>query len=263
MMFLPLASLDPRPSVTVFNCIVLQLVFSAQLLLLQSKFNQQAKDTAIIHKEVLHEYDTKYVHPRLHPVVRDVGTQMSTDDPTDTGDFVEIGTPMTVIKKEFHTSPNPYLPRTKVEDAQGHQTAPLPRAVTPTGFERWPEPSNKLRHSPLRQSLPAGSKPIPTPISGKPSTGVSFGGSMGLFTHANSPLKKATSLSDINSGFFSPRNSREMAAMEQQNSPKKISPKKPTENRRLTTSTLEQTSGNPFQNPRNPRLPQERYPSMW
>ena len=109
MLFLPLESLDPRPSVTVFNAIALQVILSAQMMLLQTRFSQQIKDTAIIHKEVLHEYDTKFVHPRLHPVVRDVGTQASFTETEEDGDIdsVEIGTPTTIIKKEFHTHPNP------------------------------------------------------------------------------------------------------------------------------------------------------------
>ncbi|SLM40791.1 Protein of unknown function DUF2418 [Lasallia pustulata] len=81
-LFLPTAPQDPRPSITVVTTIVLAALLSTQLLLLQSSFSQQSKDTSVIQKEVLHEYDTKYVHPRTQPLVRDVGTQYSTPSPS-------------------------------------------------------------------------------------------------------------------------------------------------------------------------------------
>jgi hypothetical protein len=81
-LLLPAALSDPRPSVTVLTTIVLGCVLSAQLYLLQSNFSQQSKDSSIIHKEVMNEYDTKFVHPRTQPLMRDVGTQFSLRTPT-------------------------------------------------------------------------------------------------------------------------------------------------------------------------------------
>ncbi|KAM0328107.1 hypothetical protein ACHAQA_005510 [Verticillium albo-atrum] len=277
MLFLPLENLDPRPSVTVFNCLALQVILSVQLLFLQTRFSQQIKDTAIIHKEVLHEYDTKFVHPRLHPLVRDVGTQASFEEETEEdGDFVELGTPTTVIKKEFQTHPNPnYMRHVDPEHtpARVHRnvqhSAVATRLFTPASQSRrsgtfTPVPNTR---SPSRQSLPAGyqsASAAATP-SVSTSTGTQYGGNLGVFTHANSPLKKATSLYDLNSDYASPRNSREMAALEQRRaSPVKDNRRITTDNRRITTANDgEEPSTNPFAHTQKNRFSQERYPKMW
>ncbi|OHX00850.1 DUF2418 domain-containing protein [Colletotrichum incanum] len=269
MMFLPLVPLDPRPSVTIFNCIVLQLILTAQLMFVQTRYAQQIKDTAIIHKEVLHEYDTKFVRPRLHPVVRDVGTQCSPEEAKDEESFVELGTPTTVIKKEFVVTPNPH-----VKQEEPVHTPPISsfasRLFTPTSNRRsesfTPVPSTR----PVRQSLP----PAPAYQSASTSTSnvaantgsANFGGSLGVFSHANSPLKKTSSLNEMNQGFMSPRNSREMAALEQRRGG---SPLKQSETRRSTGSdALDITSApnyNPFASAKRNRVvqQQERYPSRW
>lgn len=269
MLFLPLESMDPRPSVTVAKAIILQAILSAQMLLLQSRFSQQIKDTAVIHKEVLHEYDTKFVHPRLHPVVRDVGTQVSEDEEKKGRDFVELGTPTTVIKKEFQTHPNPNYIRHVNPDSEGpvKHTPIASRLFTPTQSARRSDaftPAVPSTRGSSRQSLPAGYQPSPA-ISTTTTTGTQFGGNLGVFTHANSPLKKASSLHDMNATYNSPRNSREMAALEQRRS----SPLK--ENRRLTTAndghpfatSTSTSSTNPFAQAQRGRLGQERYPKMW
>ncbi|CRK33576.1 hypothetical protein BN1708_006073 [Verticillium longisporum] len=269
MLFLPLENLDPRPSVTVFNCLALQVILSVQMLFLQSRFSQQIKDTAIIHKEVLHEYDTKFVHPRLHPLVRDVGTQASfeeEDEEDGEGDFVELGTPTTVIKKEFQTHPNPnYMRHVDPEHtpARPHRnvqhSAVASRLFTPSSQARrsgsfTPIPSTR---SPSRQSLPAGVSAAATP-SASTTTGTQYGGNLGVFSHAKSPLKKASSLYDLSTDYASPRNSREMAALEQ----RRASPVK--DNRRLTTANDgDETPINPFAQTQKNRFSQERYPKMW
>ncbi|KAL9947241.1 hypothetical protein D7B24_006219 [Verticillium nonalfalfae] len=269
MLFLPLENLDPRPSVTVFNCLTLQVILSVQMLLLQSRFSQQIKDTAIIHKEVLHEYDTKFVHPRLHPLVRDVGTQASfeeEDEEDGEGDFVELGTPTTVIKKEFQTHPNPnYMRHVDPEHtpARPHRnvqhSAVASRLFTPSSQARrsgsfTPVPSTR---SPSRQSLPAGVSAAATP-SASTTTGTQYGGNLGVFSHTKSPLKKASSLYDLSTDYASPRNSREMAALEQ----RRASPVK--DNRRLTTANDgDEAPINPFAQTQKNRFSQERYPKMW
>ncbi len=61
----------------------------------------------------------------------------------------------------------------------------------------------------------------------------------------NSPLKKAISLGDMNGAYASPRNGREMAALEQRELAERMvrqsSPFK--EHRRATTNQLDQTGG--------------------
>ena len=265
MLFLPVAPLDQRPSVTVFNCLVLQAILSTQLLFLQSRFSQQVKDTSIIHREVLHEYDTKFVHPRLHPVVRDAGTQVDTETETVTLDAV-TGTPTTQIKRGFQTHPNPnyrrhvtpegvhtnvlsprlFSPAPQASNPQTFKTmqqqvmrtpaerlslaessmspAPAGRG-TPTPAQRQSLPPSRMTPGPAaspapRQSLPP-SRMTPGPVAASPapagrSTGTNFGGSMGIYTHVNSPLKKAQSMGAMGGDVTrSPRNSREMAALEQ------------------------------------------------
>ncbi|KAL7271116.1 hypothetical protein RUND412_006145 [Rhizina undulata] len=89
----------------VSTVILSQVLVSLQLYYVQKSFTQQVKDHTIIHKEVLHEYDAKYVHPRLNVIRRDVAIQP--DDP-DTGKrgSVEVFTP-TFNRQGFRTTPNP------------------------------------------------------------------------------------------------------------------------------------------------------------
>lgn len=293
MLALPLAPLDPRPSVTVFKCLVEQVALSALLLTIEAKFSQQNKDSAHVQREVMREYDIKYVHPRLHPIVRDVGTQCGEDEDGYDMDFVELGTPSTVIKKSFRTNPNPnYL--SHVDPDSAGRTAPLrsqssPVVATPINRPRQSEmfaSIHKPRPSPLRQSMPAASARALSPekavmSNAATSTNTHYAGNLGIFSHAKSPLKKAASINDIRSDTFSsPRNSRELAAIEQRDlaermirksSPRKSSPVK--ENRRsgLSSSTQfdspaeeePESSPNPFANMGRHRNPYERFPSRW
>ena len=284
MLFLPLPTLDPRPSVTVFKCFLLQVIFSAQLLLMHSRFSQQSKDTAIIQKEVMHEYDVKYVHPRLHPVVREVATQVSISDGKIDQEEVTLGTPATVIQRSFQTHPNPNYSRYVNSDAGQPRATMSPQlrpAASPSPFTPSSKPRSSVppsfaaqvqqqRHH--RQSLPpmasisvGGGRPstpstvsratpaATTTTSTGTSTGPTFtlpsnsgyGGSLGVYQHMNSPLKKAISLGDMNGAYASPRNGREMAALEQRELAERMirqsSPFK--EHRRATTTQLDQTGG--------------------
>jgi hypothetical protein len=189
---------------------------SSQLFLLQTSFSQQEKDSAIIHKEVMSEYDIKYVHPRLNPLVRDVGTQYV--DSEEEGDKVDTYTPTVVLKRGvFKTNPNPNYakhidpenkseipPRTFSPPAGGYTpSAHNSREPTPfTGIT----PRTAIRQPQFRQSTFAA-------VSTGTSTG--DGGSLGVFSHPSSPLKKATSMYDIQSGPREPpRNSFDMARRE-------------------------------------------------
>ena len=193
-LFLPTALSDPRPSTTVVTAIVLAAVLSTQLLFLQSSFSQQAKDSALIHKEVMNEYDTKYVHPRTQPLMRDVGTQFSDvrissnslPQYEDENDSVDVYAPTFIINRGFQTRPNPnYV-----------------KHVDPKGFT--------IRSTPLKGSSATMAPPIQTPahqrdISSpiRPETAIrqpqlrpsgrGDGGSLGVFSHANSPLRKPAS----------------------------------------------------------------------
>ncbi|KAK0718137.1 hypothetical protein B0T26DRAFT_647086 [Lasiosphaeria miniovina] len=287
LMFLPLTPLDPRPSVTVFKCLILQVILSAQLLLLQSRFTQQAKDTAIIQKEVLHEYDSKYVHPRLHPVVREVGTQVSIGELGNIEqESVGTGTPTALIRRGFQTHPNPNYSRHYDPDGgklqQQVQTRNVmnPSLFTPSTKPRGtPEPSSAAsyasRSAGPRQSLPspsvrsfgaqvaAASSALPPPVS-NPTPRASYGGNLGVFSHVNSPLKKATSMGEMNSA-FSPRNSREMAALEQRDlAERMIRQSSPVKDSRRATMQFgggQEHSPARLEAARATRWTQERFPS--
>jgi len=281
MFELPLDSLDPRPSVTTLKCIVLQIGLSTLLYLLQSKNDRRQKDAAIIQKEVLHEYDTKYVHPRLYPVVRDVATQVSMDRNDGAPGSVESGTPTTLVRRGFHTNPNPNYLKHIDPDSNGSTPASSSissRLFTPTNRPRYSDSFAAIGTPRSRLSTGVAAQAVaPAPVSSSAQTSsTNFGGSLGVFTHSNSPLKKATSLSNIggDGAFLSPRNSRELAAIEQRDLTERMqrraSPLK--DDRRYTASRMGLSPEpdlppapaiNPFTRNRGNAHKYERYPSRW
>lgn len=88
---------------TYLTAAVIQAVLSLQLGQLTSAFTQQAIDKALVQKEVLREYDSKYVHPRLNVLKRDVATQ-TMDDHFEAS--VEVYTPV-FNRQGFVTHVNP------------------------------------------------------------------------------------------------------------------------------------------------------------
>jgi hypothetical protein len=265
-MFLPLAPLEARPSVTVFNCLVLQVILSVQLLLLQARFSQQNKDTAIIQKEVMHEYDTKFVHPRLYPTVRDAGTQFTEHDAA-----VEIGTPTVQLRRGFKTRPNPnYI---KHIDPEGDNSFRLRESTGSSALSTPPASSRhsdaafssnlKSRPAAMRRStpgLPTSMNPSASRLSTSSSTNPGNGGYLGVYNHPNSPLKKTPSLGELQ--YRSPRNNSEMAQLEQyqsyQQRERSASPLKGT---RKSTGTAPGLPSQAWERPPQPAY--ERYPSMW
>jgi hypothetical protein len=261
MLFLPVPTLDPRPSVTVFKCLLLQVILSAQLWLFHARFSQQSKDTAIIQKEVMHEYDVKFVHPRLHPIVREVATQVSIDDDGRVEEEdVAIGSASTYLRRGFQTHPNPNYARyvdpdgaannrpssSYTSSATTSQPNPFVRSSLRPSFaaQVQQQRSSSLFNRPsVQQQNPSTPSAAIKAVSTGTNTGTSannsftstvshpassantsftsangYGGSLGVYNHPNSPLKKALSLADINANGGppqSPRNGREMAALEQ------------------------------------------------
>ncbi|KIH93975.1 hypothetical protein SPBR_05801 [Sporothrix brasiliensis 5110] len=360
---LPLDPLEPRPSVAVLKCIVLQVGLSAAMRLLQARNDQRQRDNAIIQKEVLNEYNTKFVQPRLHPIVRDMGTQVAMDttgvaahgssaDGT-VSEAVECGTPTTVIHRGFQTHPNAnYIkhidPDFGRRDASstGRHSGPIaatPRHLTPAQqrparySDSFTPGGSTSVAAKSRQSMPVTATPsyastgegsstssihagadaasgvigegtrsrtgtayvanspfapassVRRPAGLPASATTNFGGSMGVYSHVNSPLKKAISMNDIGSssaagGFQSPRNSRELAAVEQRDaaermqrmrsptkSPRKenFQPPQPQTESRLSFQPQELSSPpvpfNPFAKtrPSSQFAKNERFPSRW
>lgn len=289
MFELPLDPLAPRPSVTLFTCVVLQAGLSLLVHLLQSKNDQRQKDAALIQKEVMREYDTKFVHPRLNPVVRDVSTQVSMDSKDHEGDMVESGTPTTIIRRGFQTHPNPNYVSHLGDSTTGSSVQANPalnnRLFTPATRSRYSDSFTTTQSTKPRPSFPVHTPPnfasaaAPAASGGIPSSmttgSTNFGGSMGVFTHSNSPLKKTTSMGNINDagGFLSPRNSRELAAIEQreltERMQRRASPLKERGSAIRRSVAPEQPlpsqSANPFvaARPNVNRFERERFPSRW
>ncbi|KAL9081262.1 MAG: hypothetical protein Q9159_007367 [Coniocarpon cinnabarinum] len=188
-LFLPLDTLDPRPSVTVAKTIALNVLLTVQLTLLQAFFSQQAKDSTLIQKEVQNEYDTKYVHPMTHVPVRDVGTQMtSTGTPRGTHEVL-VSTPRTNVNRGFNPRPNPTYASHYDPDAT-RSAAFKPRE--PTRSVTTPQFRNSMvstsdYSSPIKQTPGLGRRPSFIP---NQTGGAVGGGYLGVTSHAQSPLRK-------------------------------------------------------------------------
>ncbi|GFF40800.1 meiotically up-regulated gene 154 protein [Aspergillus udagawae] len=192
--FLPTQLSDPQPSVTIVTTIFITTLLSVQMLFLSSSFTQQAKDSMVVHKEVLNEYDTKFVHPRTQPVMRDVGTQFSDPNTSQPGsdakyNKVDTFTPTRVIHRGFKTSPNPNY--VSFVDPEGASTRRRTFATPNTSHNY----TSLQTPSHLRDASPVVRGPVasirqphfrPTP------SATGDGGSLGVFSHANSPLRRST-----------------------------------------------------------------------
>lgn len=186
-LFLPTLATEPRPSVKIFSAIVLALLLSLQLSSLQTFFSQHAKDAAFISKEVLHEYDTKYVQPRTQPLYRDVGTQFHEHAASSNArdaryNLVQTYTPMVNINRGFKISPNPnYVSHPELRDANSDEL------VHRTPASSFVTPAQNRASSPSKH-LTAVRQPNfrPAPQGGD-------GGSLGVYSHAASPLRKSAS----------------------------------------------------------------------
>jgi len=214
---LPVAPLDPQPSVKVVTTVAIGAVLSLQLWYLRSSFSQQIKDNTIIQRSVFHEYDSKFVHPQTQKIYRDVGIQTISRKKTrdssvgvrgnsdDLASDVTTYTPTTILNRTFRTHPNTnyasqYDPDSLSVARSSHQTPSLRPAY-----------SNASSYTSTTSTTTAGadfSSPIrpsntPNPFRQQPvqanfrSTGTGDGGSLGVYSHANSPLRKAASTNFI------------------------------------------------------------------
>lgn len=206
-LFLPTAKADPRPSMTVMTTIVLASLLSAQMLLLQSSFSQQSKDASVIHKEVMNEYDTKYVHPRTQPQMRNVGTQYcrsttsteSIPQHEDERDSVDVYLPTFIINRGFHTRPNPNYARHVDPDGSSWRAMPAGSISTPVAPSVQTPTHLRDASSPIRPQTA-----IRHPHFRGRGTGTGDGGSLGVLSHANSPLRNSAS-----TNFLGPQGQRE------------------------------------------------------
>jgi hypothetical protein len=214
-LFLPLEPLEPKPMARIATMLFLALIISLQLTYLHTSAAQRSKDTALINRQVLNEYDTKFVHPALQKPVRDVGIQMPPPRRRESGrgliTEVDTYTPTTLVNRGFRTNPNPtYASQYDPEDL-AHK--PEPRVSRHSSMTPSLYTSSKLNggyfppvstststtttdfSSPIRPKQP----PMPRQPVFRPSDvgGGGDGGSLGVYSHAASPLRKAASSNQL------------------------------------------------------------------
>ncbi|KAF2152052.1 hypothetical protein K461DRAFT_242856 [Myriangium duriaei CBS 260.36] len=203
--FLPTTSSDPRPSVTVVTAILLGALLSVQLIALRKSFSQQAKDLRIINKEVMNEYDTKFVHPTFNHPVRDVGTQ-TRETAVSAGvqtREVDIYTPTTIINRGFRVNPNPNYTSHLSDEAFGDLDSPSTgRIGRSTTTPNLLTPSSNYRSfaSPFKDAPNLSTPSRQSAVKLQPSPSRGDGGSLGVYSHAASPLRKAASSSQLRPG---------------------------------------------------------------
>ncbi|KKK17408.1 hypothetical protein P175DRAFT_0558956 [Aspergillus ochraceoroseus IBT 24754] len=193
-LFLPTQLSDPRPSVTIVTAIFLTTLLSIQMSFLSSSFKQQAKDSALVHREVLKEYDTKYVHPRTQPLMRNVGTQFSGPSSTFEQKYnnVETYTPTVVINRGFKTSPNPkYISHVDPDASASRRQSFSATPISSSHYKGSVQTPNHLRDASPVIKAPLSS--IRQPQFRQTPAATGDGGSLGIYSHANSPLRKSTS----------------------------------------------------------------------
>lgn len=188
-LFLPTLPSDPRPSTTVATTIFLAALLSVQMSYMSKCYSQQGKDSAFISKEVMHEYDTKFVRPRTQPVYRDVATQFSEQasysrERDEKYNKVVVFTPTVNINRGFKTNPNPNYTQQNDPDSIDAGTGARPYMSTPNF--RSPVPQSDFS-SPVRPQTA-----IKQPMF-KPNLAPAGGGSLGVYSHAASPLRKSAS----------------------------------------------------------------------
>jgi len=169
----------------------LAALLTAQLTLFSTFFSQQSKDSAMIYKQVQNEYDTKYVHPTLNKRVRDAGTQVVIDNLTDLKE-VETYTPVTFVSRGFRPNPNPnyaplYDPNGFLQ-AQKKETLRTSTEGTNTPVFKTPNAS-RTQNTPLRTATTSTMRQPQFRASGMQA---GDGGSFGIHSHAQSPLRKST-----------------------------------------------------------------------
>jgi hypothetical protein len=219
---LPVAPLDPQPSVQVFMTLAFAAILSGQLGWIGKSFTQQIKDNAIIQRQVMHEYDTKFVHPSLQRPSRDVGVQVITTKSSserrvghsgvgtgnDLASDITTYTPKTVIKRGFYTNPNQaYSSQYDPDNLASQPNPPLIRPGNETPSLRaaaTPRYTSTSRATPAADfSSPIRPSQTPNPFRQQPTQfrqsqrGTGDGGSFGVYSHAASPLRKSTSANHL------------------------------------------------------------------
>lgn len=212
---LPPTPLDPKPSIALVKAIFFGVLLSVQLGYLRTCFSRQSKDSLLVQGEVMNEYDTKFVRPSLNRPVRDVGIQTRESAMTPRGTKtreVDVYTPTTIVNRGFKTNPNPnyatqYDPDNLSAQPESRRTSNVgvqyssstPSLITPSNAYSQTNGYTNSTYSRPSTSGPDFSSPLKlhherlrerTPVKGD-------GGSLGVYSHAASPLRKAASSSHL------------------------------------------------------------------
>lgn len=219
---LPPAPSDDSPATKVVLAFFFGALISFQLGLLRTCFSQQAKDSALIHGEVMNEYDTKFVRPALSHPVRDVGIQTRESAMTPRGTRtreVDVYTPTTIVKRGFKTNPNPNYARQYDPDNLSARppssSSSSSRRTSDIDFQRTPSlitPSNPYARSNGFTSAYSNASTGTAPDFSSPlkphherlrervPLSRSDGGSLGVYSHPAGPLRKAASSNSLSVG---------------------------------------------------------------
>lgn len=222
----PLLEIGTQSSAAVYFTVILtQILLSVQIICLKSWFVQQAHDLRIISKEVMHEYDQKYVHPRLNVIKRDVAIQCSTGTSTDFD--VQIYTP-TFNRAGFKTFANPnYAELTMqtpvMQTGMGHlaRSTGFPSTPNTTQFQQ-PMPVRRLQFnvgesratSNRRSTMSSSSSSTSAPTSTDEDIGrrikreSSYGGREGIHSGYDQTVRRTTTQSVDPTAYEQPRQPR-------------------------------------------------------
>ncbi|KAF2111088.1 hypothetical protein BDV96DRAFT_582502 [Lophiotrema nucula] len=217
---LPVAPLDPQPSVKVVMTIITAFLFSLFMVGFKNSYDRYIKDDAIIKRQVMSEYDTKFVHPLVQRPSRDVGVQViSTSKKGRTRDSaVGVGgvsddlasevvtyTPTTVINRGFQTNPNvAYASQYDPHNLASQNESRLVRSTTTPSLRPYQNAQYSTASTATAADFSSPIRPSNTPNPFRPAlrpsnVGSGDGGSLGVYSHAASPLRKSASTNFISS----------------------------------------------------------------
>ncbi|KAJ4360031.1 uncharacterized protein N0V89_000590 [Didymosphaeria variabile] len=206
---LPVPPMDQQPSIRVVTTIAIGAFLSLSLWLIRSSFASQIRDNAVIQREVLHEYDNKFVHPSTQKLYRDVGIQAISKNRSrdssvgvrgssdDLASQITTYTPTTIINRTFRTNPNPaYASQYDPDNLRSATQTPSGRLYSNSNanYSTTSTATGADFSSPIRPShTPNPFRQSQAQPQYRPSATGSDGGSLGVFSHANSPLRKSAS----------------------------------------------------------------------
>ncbi|KAK7187881.1 uncharacterized protein CC84DRAFT_1167639 [Paraphaeosphaeria sporulosa] len=204
---LPVPPMDQQPSIRVVTTIAVGAFLSFSQWYLKSSFANQIRDNGVIQREVLHEYDNKFVHPSTQKLYRDVGIQAISKNRSrdssvgvrgssdDLASQITTYTPTTIINRTFRTNPNPvYASQYDPDNLRSTTLTPSARPYSNANYSTTSTATGADFSSPIRPShTPNPFRQSQAQPQFRPSNNSGDGGSLGVFSHANSPLRKSAS----------------------------------------------------------------------